>query len=154
MLAPTDFSCFNTFSRIIFLDPILNMGYLTALQKETKSTVYLPHTISLNYGFLNKIDLSRNTFGKYFRLIQFACENKITGYYCYNLYKNILSKIRAREEYNYLQFFICLQVFKELGFIVTNDNDSEIVKLTDVKMPLNSSATYNRLNTMKVDQNN
>ena len=152
VLAPTDFSCFNTFSRIIFLDPILNMGYLTALQKETKSTIYLPHTTSLNVSFLDKVDLSRNTFGKYFRLIQFACENKITGYYCYNLYKNILNKIRAKEDYNYLQFFICLQVFKELGFIITNENDSEIIKLTDVKTPLNSSATYNRLNTMKINQ--
>ena len=152
VLAPTDFSCFNTFNRIIFLDPILNMGYLAALQKETKSTIYLPHSIALNVGFLNKIDLSRNTFGKYFRLIQFACDNKISGYYCYNMFKNILSKVKAREEYNYLQFFVCLQVFKELGFIVTNENDSEIIKLTDVKTPLNSSQIYNRLNTMKVNQ--
>ena len=43
ILAPTNFNSFNTFSRIIFLDPVLNMGYLSALQKQTKSTIYLPH---------------------------------------------------------------------------------------------------------------
>ena len=35
---------------------------------------------------VKNIDLSREEFGRYYRLIQFAYENKITGYYCYNLY--------------------------------------------------------------------
>ena len=153
ILAPTNFKSFNTFSRIIFLDPILNMGYLAALQKETKSTIYLPHMPETNVSIFNKVDLSRETFGKYFRLIQFACENKITGYYCYHFYKNILTKIKSKEGYNYLQFFVCLQVFKELGFIITNENDSQILQLTDVKTPLNSSSTYNRLSTIKLSFN-
>ncbi len=153
ILAPTDFNSFNTFSRIIFLDPILNMGYLSALQKETKSTIYLPHTVSSPSFLLEKIDLSRETFGKYFRLMEFACENKITGYYCHNFFKNILDKIKSKEEFNYLQFFVCLQIFKEIGFIVLNETDSQILEITNVKMPLNSSATYNRLTTLKLNQN-
>ena len=35
ILAPTNFNSFNTFSRIIFLDPMLNMGYLSELKKYT-----------------------------------------------------------------------------------------------------------------------
>ena len=46
---------------------------------------------------------------------------------------------------NFLQFFVCLQVFKELGIVVTNDKDTEILKITDVKSPLNASAFYNRM---------
>ena len=149
ILAPTNFKSFNTFSRIIFLDPVLNMGYLTALQKETKSTIYLPHTVTIPNSLLDGVELDRATFGKYFRLIQFAKENKIAGYYCFNLFKNILSKIKGKENYSYLQFFICLQVFKELGIIETNEQDSEILEITDVKNPLNASSTYNRLNVMK-----
>ena len=104
-----------------------------------------------NNPILKDINLSREEFGKYFRLIQFGFENKITGYYCYNLFKNIVSKIKDKTNYSYLQFFVCLQVFKELGIVVSNLDDTEIVKITNVKNPLNASSFYNRLNTMKVN---
>lgn len=150
ILAPSNFKSFNTFSRIIFMDPILNMGYLSALQKVTKSTIYLPHMLEGGASILKNINLSREVFGKYFRLIQYAQENGIKGYYCYHLFKTILSKLKTKESYSYLQFFVCLQVFKELGIVIANDDDCEIVKITSVKKPLNSSAFYNRLNTMKI----
>ena len=150
LLAPTDFTSFNTFSRIIFLDPIINMGYLAELNKETKSTVYLPHNPASTNILLNKIDMSRHMFGNYFRLIEYALDNRIKGYYCYHLYKNIISKLKNKTEYNYLQFFVCLQVFKELGLVITNEDDSEILKITDVKNQLNASSFYNRLNTLKL----
>ena len=153
LLAPTSFDSFNTFSRIIFLDPILNMGYLCELQKRTKSTIYLPHMPAHNYSILDGISLDRQVFGTYFRLIQFAYENKISGYYCHNLFTNILGKMKERN-YSYLQFFICLQTFKELGIIITNETDGEILKITDVKNPLNASAFYNRLSTMKLSIQN
>ena len=82
--------------------------------------------------------------------MQFAYENKIVGYYTYNLFNNIIKKVKDNN-YSYIQFFICLQVFKELGIIITNEQDSEIVAITDVKNPLNASATYNRLNLLKTN---
>ena len=94
--------------------------------------------------------MDRTEFGRYFRLIQFALENKITGYYCYNLFKSILAKIKEKSNYSYLQFFVCLQVFKELGIIETSEQDNQILKITNVKKTLNASAFYNRLSTMKV----
>lgn len=149
LLAPTNFDCFNTFSRIIFLDPIINMGYISALHKESKSTIYLPHNLGNQTNLFKDIDLTRETFGKYFRLLQFAYENKITGYYCHNLFKNIVAKIKDKTKYNYIQFMACLQVFKDLGLVITSDNDSEIISLNDKKSPLNTSAVYNRMFTLK-----
>lgn len=151
ILAPTDFASFNTFSRIIFLDPILNMGYLSELKKFTKSTIYLPHFQTSTYSILKKINLSRQEFGRYFRLIQFAYENKINGYYPYNMFINILTKIKDKN-YSYLQFYICLLVFKELGIVITNEIDTEIINITNKKNPLNASAFYNKLSTMKIKQ--
>lgn len=150
ILAPTNFKSFNTFSRVVYLDPILNMGYLCELKKHTKSTVYLPHSPASNSLLLRNIDLSRAVFGKYFRLMQFAFDNKISGYFTYNMFSNIKSKIKDKEDYSYLQFFVCLQVFKELGIIITDENDSEIIEITNVKNPLNASAFYNRLSTLKI----
>ena len=105
-----------------------------------------------NY-ILRNVNLSRQEFGKYFRLIQFACENKINGYYCYNMFSNILNKLKEKSNYSYLQFFVCLQVFKELGIVITNETDSEVLQITNVKKPLNASSFYNRLNTLKVNSN-
>lgn len=149
VLAPSSFESFNSFSRIIFLDPILNMGYISAIQKHTKSAIYLPHTFDYQTQILKDVDLSRETFGKYFRLIQFGFENNIEGYYCYNLFDNIIKKLKEKHTYSYLQFFVCLQVFKELGIVITNENDSIISTITDIKKPLNASGFYNRLNAMK-----
>lgn len=152
LLAPTNFNAFNTFSRIIFLDPILNMGYLSVLQKISKSTIYLPHMPENSCPILRNVDLSRETFGHYYRLIQFACENKITGYYCYDMFKKILSKMKVKDNYSYLQFFICLQVFKELGIVATNETDSAIEQINNKKNPLNASSFYNRLTTLKINK--
>ena len=149
LLSPVDFSSFNTFSRIIFLDPVVNMGYLSELQKYAKSTIYLPHAAGNANYVLKNIDLSRDEFGKYYRLIQFAYENKISGQYTYNLYQNIISKIKDKNSYNYLQFVVCLDVFKELKIIETDD-DKTITRLNaNIKSQLNASAFYNRLNALK-----
>ena len=58
--------------------------------------MYLPNNQDLKYSILDGINLSRIEFGRYFRLIQFANENKISGYYTYNLFKNILGKIKEK----------------------------------------------------------
>lgn len=150
ILAPTNFNSFNTFSRIIFLDPILNIGYLSELKKHTKSTIYLPHFPASTFSLMKKINLSRQEFGRYFRLIQFASENKISGYYTYNLYTNILSKLKDKSNYSYLQFYVCLFVFKELDIVITDDTDTQILAITNKKNPLNASSFYNKLSTMKV----
>ncbi len=148
ILAPKGFKSFNTFSRIIFLDPILNMGYLSALHKVTNSVIYLPHLTISNSLTMRNVDLSREEFGRYFRLIQFAYENKISGYNTYHFYQNILLKIKDKYRYSYLQFFICLLTFKELNIIEMNEDESEIIMITNEKHPLNSSSFYNRLNSL------
>lgn len=153
LLAPINLKGFNNYSRIIFLDPVLNMGYLSEIQKNTKATIYLPHKPSSTYSLLKDVNMSRDEFGRYFRIIQFAQELKIAGYNTYDLYFKIIGKFKAKEKFNYLQFFICLNVFKELGIIETNQKDTEIIKIIDKKNLLSSSNFYNKLNIMKSNRN-
>ena len=70
------------------------------------------------------------------------------------MFKNILFKLKEKTTYSYLQFFVCLQVFKELGIVVANENDTEILEITNVKNPLNASAFYNRINTLLTSNKN
>jgi len=150
LLSPKNFKNFNTFNRIIFLDPILHTGYLSALHKHTKATIYLPHKMQFSFSTFKKIETDRATFGKYFRILQYAYDNKIVGDYDYDFYQKLMRSIGRGKEYNYLQFFVCLQTFKDLGIIETNQMDKSISKITSVKKPLNASAFYNRLNLVKI----
>lgn len=150
LLAPQNFNNFNTFSKIIFLDPILHTGYLSCLNKFTKAQIYLPHKSKFSYSTFKNLDTSRQTFGRYFRLIQFAHENKIKGDYPYNLYEKIIKLIGGKKDYNYLQFYVCLTTFVDLNIIEVDKDFSEITKITSTKKPLNASAFYNRLNLIKL----
>lgn len=150
LLAPRNFDNFNTFNRIIFLDPILHTGFLSKLNKHTKACVYLPHKTQFSFSTFKDIATDRQLFGKYFRVLQFACDNKIKGDYPYELFEKIMKQIGKSKEYNYLQFFVCLNTFVDLGIIEVNEDFTQILKITQVKKPLNASAFYNRLNLIKV----
>lgn len=150
LLAPKNFNNFNTFSRIIFLDPILHTGFLSQLNKHTKASIYLPHKTQFSFSTFKDIETDRQLFGKYFRVLQFACDNKIKGDYPYEFYEKIMKMIGQKKEYNYLQFYICLTTFADLGIIELDADGTQVLKITKVKKPLNASAFYNRLNLIKV----
>ena len=152
LLAPKNFDNFNTFSKIIFLDPVLHTGFLSNLNKHTKATIYLPHKTQFSFSTFKDIDTDRTLFGKYFRLIEYACENKIKGDYSYDFYSK-LTKTVNKKEYNYLQFYVCMTTFADLGIIEIADNYASVTKITKVKKPLNASAFYNRLNLIKITKN-
>ena len=82
--------------------------------------------------------------------MQYACDNKIKGSYDYDFYEKLVKSIGRSKEYNYLQFYVCLTTFADLGLIEVTEGNTSIIKITDVKKPLNSSAFYNRLNLVKI----
>jgi hypothetical protein len=153
LLAPKNFSKFNTFNRIIFLDPILHTGFLSVLNKSTKAQVFLPHKTQFSYSTFKDFETDRATFGKYFRIMEYACENKIKGSYAYDFYQKLIKQLGRAKEYNYLQFYVCLTTFTELGIIELSEDETSILKITNIKKPLNASAFYNRLNLVKLTKN-
>ena len=153
LLAPKNFSKFNTFNRIIFLDPILHTGFLSVLNKSTKAQVFLPHKTQFSYSTFKDFETDRATFGKYFRIMEYACDNKIKGSYAYDFYQKLIKQLGRAKEYNYLQFYVCLTTFAELGIIELSEDETSILKITNIKKPLNASAFYNRLNLVKLTKN-
>lgn len=150
LLAPKNFDNFNTFNRIIFLDPILHTGFLSKLNKHTRGSVFLPHKTQFSFSTFKDVSMDRQLFGKYFRVLQFACDNKIKGDFPYDFYEKVVAKIGKPKEYNYLQFYVCLTTFVDLGIIEIDEDATQVLKITQVKKPLNASAFYNRLNLIKI----
>ena len=147
LLAPKNFNNFNTFKRIIFIDPVLHLGYVSALNKCTKATIYLPYKTGFSYSIFREISTDRKVFGEYFKLLKFAYENNISGATPYQLFEKTTNAIK-RKDCNFAQFMICLTAFKQLGIIET-ENDTKIVNMYMDKKQLTSSPFYNKLNFIK-----
>lgn len=147
LLAPKNFNNFNTFKRIIFIDPILNSGYISAVNKNTKAVIYLPYKTGFSYSIFRDISTDRKVFGEYFKLLKFAYDNQIIGATSYQLFAKIVA-LSKRKECNYAQFMVCLSTFKELGIIET-DEDRSITNISMDKKQLTSSNLYNKLNFIK-----
>ena len=147
LLAPTSFKNFNTFKRIIYIDPTLNTGYVYALNNATKANIYLPYKTQFSNLMFRGISLDRKVFGDYFKLLKFAYENDLSASTSYQLYLKIIAATK-RKDTSYLQFMVCMTTFKELNIIVT-DNDSKITQLYMDKKALNMSQFYNKLSLIK-----
>lgn len=146
LLAPKSFNNFNSFKRIIFIDPILNLGYISALNKATKSAIYIPHKTTLNCSLLREISMDRKVFGEYFKALKFAHENDISAPTTDQLFDKIVNA--CKRKLSYLQFMICWEVFKELG-IIEIENETKIINISMDKKSLDASLFYNRLNAIK-----
>ncbi len=150
LLAPKNFKNFGSFNKIIFLDPVLHTGYLSALNKATKATIYLPHKTAFSYSTFKDISMERSVFGRYYRLLEYIYDRKLEGFDLYSLYTLSVKEINNKQSYNFLQFYVCCKVFQELNLVEFDENMSKIIKLTNSKNPLNYSGFYNRLNLIKV----
>ncbi len=146
LLAPNGFKNFNSFKRIIFIDPILNLNYISAVNKATKSAIYIPHKSQLNYSLLREISMDRKVFGEYFKVLKFACDNNISAPSAIQFFDKVTNA--CKRKLSYLQFMICMDVFKELNIIET-ENDQKIINLSMDKKSLEESVLYNRLTAIK-----
>lgn len=146
LLAPINFKHFNSFKRIIFIDPVINMGYVSAMNKATKSAIYLPYKSQFSYSLFREVSVDRKVFGEYFKVLKFAYDNAITGQTPYQLYDKLVKA--TKRKMSYLQFMACVTTFKELDIIQTQD-DCSIINVSMDKKSLNSSAFYNKLIQIK-----
>lgn len=146
LLAPNSFKYFNSFKRIIFIDPILNLGYISAINKQAKSVIYIPHKTQFSNFLFREISIDRKIFGDYFKVIKFAYDNEISASTPYQFYAKVVSA--SKRKLSYVQFMACIITFKQLN-IITTDNDCKITEVFMDKKSLNSSNFYNKLNLIK-----
>lgn len=148
LLAPTSLRYFNTFKRIIFIDPILNMGYISAINKVTKATIYLPYKTQFGVSTFKNISLDRRVFGEYFNLLKLAYENKVSANSPYDLFTKLVNSFK-KKDLLFLQFTVCLHVFKELQIITLNETIFGVESVSMDKKSLDSSQFYNRVKALK-----
>ena len=151
ILAPYSTENFSTFNKIVFLDPVLDSGYIDKIINETKAVVYIPQTNNFNTNHIfNNLNLNREEFAKYFRMISVLASKKIMFYNDIDIFKQLKNHF-PDTKLNYKQFVFCFYVFQELGiFNLEYDDEYVLIKENDkIISNLKNSPLYNKISLLK-----
>ena len=148
ILNPSLKNNFKNFNKIIFLDPVINKGYLDTLSKLTKAQIYIPEASFDLTTFVNKVTCERTICAIYYKAIsKMLDENKefTTLNDIYYLIRNQVPNC------SYIQMVFCLKIFNEIG-IFDYSFINNIFKLTENKnihSSLDNSKTYTSVVAMQ-----
>lgn len=147
LLSPNGTSWAKNFSKIVFLSPVLDTNFISALNKVTDAEIYVP--IDKEGGDPRKfsgLDISRECFGKVFKVL--SSKGGKSVYNVFDLYDKCELK-----NISFFTFYSAMLVFNELGLIsIVNDGNITIKVNKNKKSELTQSKIYNRLKLIKDTQ--
>lgn len=147
LLSPNGLSWAKNFSKIVFLSPVLDHKFISALNKVTEAEIYVP--IDKDGGDPRKfsgLDISRETFGRVFKAL--SGKNGKTVYNVFDLYDKC-----ALQNISFYTFYTAMLVFNELGLISIINDGNITIKINKIdKRELTESSIYNKLKLIKDTQ--
>ena len=143
LLSPKGLDWAKNYSKIVFLSPVLDSGFISALNSVTNADIYLPIEKDANYKKFAGLDLSRDTFGRIFNALR-AKAGK-TVYNVFELYdKTNLTGV------SFASFYVAFKTFAELGLINVVENEGLTIYINkSAKRELTQSRLYNKLMLLK-----
>lgn len=130
----------NSYNNIIFADSVLNNGFIAELNNYTNAQIFVPEVIKKPEF---KITGNRDEFAKYFNVFKDAVYKKVNANNLYDFYYKVKKLNPHIKNFNYVQFTLCLEVFKQLQFI------EEEITATSYKIKLNKT-TKSELTNSKI----
>lgn len=147
LLSPNGTSWAKNFSKIVFLSPVLDTNFISALNRVTNAEIYVP--IDNGNGDPRKfsgLDISRECFGKIFKIISAKAGKPV--YNVFDLYDKCELK-----NISFFTFYSAVLVFNELGLItIVNDGNITVKINKGKKCDLEQSKIYNQLKLIKDTQ--
>ena len=143
LLSPIGTAWAKNFSKIVFLSPVLDDGFIAKLNETTKAEIFVPMSKEFDKQRFSTLDLSRETFGKIFKGL--TNKNYTKYYSVFELYQNKFKGVVGFDT-----FYVAYLVFKELGHIsVDVDTMMVVSENKNQKKLLTESTLYNKLNLLK-----
>ena len=142
LLSPVGTDWAKNFSRIVFLSPVVDEGFIAELNQISKAEIFLPIERPQDVQRFANLDLSRETFGKIFKTLVGKSFNK--NYTIFDLYQQ-----KNKGRINFDSFYVAFLVFQELGLIEVEKDPMLNIKQTSIKKSLNESSLYNKLLLLK-----
>ena len=151
LLAPRGVEWAKSFSKIVFLSPILEEGYIAELNKVTDAEIYLPMDKKMDLKKFEYLNLSRQVFGNVFSVLATKTHKGYNN--IFDLYQDCFDDKRIK----FKEFYSAVSCFKELNLLKLDK--SELLRVSvnrKDKRALTDSVIYNKLNLLKnvVGRNN
>lgn len=147
LISPKGLDWAKNFSKIVFLSPVLDEGYITALNKVTTAEIFVPVDKKADLRSLSGIDLSRETYGRIYKALLSA-----SGKHAYNEF-DLYDKLKIENSVSFTTFFACLCVFEELDLVRIEENGKYVVWVNkNKKNPLENSKLFQTLTLLKKSQ--
>lgn len=144
LLSPKGIDWAKNYSKIIFLSPVLDSGFISALNSVTDAEIFLPLENGENhYNRFASLDLTRETFGRVYNALRVRAGK--VQYNVFDLYdKCNLSNI------NFATFYVAYLTFIELKLITVIEGDMLNLSVgAKQKTELSASRLYNTVNLLK-----
>ena len=147
LLSPNGTSWAKNFSKIVFLSPVLDNKFISALNKITDAEIYVPiDKEGQDVRKFSGLDNSRECFGKVFKALSSKAGKPV--YNVFDLYDKCELK-----NISFFSFYSAMLVFNELGLIsIVNDGNVNIKINKNVKHELTESKIYKRISLIKQTQ--
>lgn len=144
LLSPLGVDWAKNFSRIIFLSPILEEGYISELNKISNAEIFLPSNKTENLSRYANLNLSRENFGKIYSILCSKSNLAFTDIF------DCFEKSFEQKKFKFLDVFTAIKVFYELKLINVEDSTYfKILPVKNVKKNLTDSKLYNKLSLIK-----
>ena len=137
LLAPRGVEWAKNFEKIVFLSPVLDSGYLSAIKKVSNAEIYLPTEIKEDKNRYRNISLSRESFGRVFKAL--VARGKF--YSPVDFYE-----ARLKGKVTFDTFYVAYLTFLELGLLKREEEGYfSYIEVKNIKKPLQASKFYNKL---------
>ena len=144
LLSPEGVEWAKNFSRIVFLSPILEEGYISAINKITDAEIFVPMDKSAKPNKYAQINLSREHFAKIYSIICSKQREKFANVF------DLYDKLFAERGFKFIDVFVAIKVFEELN-LLQQQGESVISFLPTAqqKQQLTNSKIYCKLMLLK-----
>ena len=143
VFAPSNIEFARSYKKIVFVDPVLDKGYLAAINQISTAKLFVPSQQQFDKNMLTKIYTHRDNFAKIYSIFKKIQEVRFVNLEA--LYQEFY-----RNKINFLDFYAAFLVFCELDLLNVFEDEGIYVKTIDSKkVPLNQSYIYNFINMLK-----
>lgn len=143
LFAPQSIDFAKNYQNIIFVDPVLDKGYLAAINQISNAKLFVPANQKFDKNIFSKIYLGRDNFARIYTIFK-----KVENIEWPNL--ELMYQEFYRNKINFYDFYTAMLVFCELGLLKVLRTDTVCVTtISDKKVPLAQSNIYNFISLIK-----
>lgn len=144
LLSPKGINWVKNFDKIVFLSPVCDLNFISAINQISDAKIYLPFEKNEDKRKFSGVDLSRISFGRIFKALSYK-----SGKSVYNVF-DLYDKCDFGNAISFSTFYVALLVFNELKLIKIDEGEQVTITINkDKKSELNLSKIYKQILEIK-----